>query len=230
MYTVNNKWREIMRDEYEKLYSGVIYDAIIFDLKYDKNFVVHNSIQNVTSTGTFFGRAFTCLGNKVESDKDIDDMVRIDMFKEFFKDSIQVIDTSSDTSVAHFGDISGKLAKKFGSSAVVVDGYTRDVDIISKDNYSVFCKGATPIDAYGRWQIVDYKCDIKLPAMNGGVVNLNSDDYIFADGDGVLVIHSEIVNDVKNLAKDRLKSEDKVRDEVNKTSDIVSLYHKIGRW
>ena len=66
--------------------------------------------------------------------------------------------------------------------------------------------------------------------MNGGVINLNSDDYIFADGDGVLVIHSEIVNDVKNLAKDRLKSEDKVRDEVKKTNDIVSLYHKIGRW
>ena len=90
-----------MRDEYEKLYSGVIYDAIIFDLNYDKNFVVHNSIQNITSKGTFFGRAFTCLGSKVESDDEIDDMVRIDMFKEFFDNSIQVIDTSSDLSLIH---------------------------------------------------------------------------------------------------------------------------------
>lgn len=219
-----------MREDYEKLYLGVVYDAIIFDLKYDREFVVDNTIQNITSTGTFFGRAFTCLGNEVETPDDIDDMVRIDMFKEFFNNSIQVIDTSSNTSVAHFGDISGKLAKKFGSSAVVVDGYTRDVDIISQDGYSVFCKGATPIDAYGKWQIVDYKCDIKLPSMNGGTIELNADDYIFADGDGVLVIHSEIVEDVKSLAQKRLKSEDHVRREVQKTNDIVSLYNRIGRW
>ena len=219
-----------MKKQYEQLYAGVIYDALIFDIEYDKKFVVDNSIQNLTSTGTYFGRAFTCLGNKVNDPGEIDDMVRIDMFKEFFNNSIQVIDTSSDTSVAHFGDISGKLARKFGSDAVVVDGYTRDVDIISKDGYSVFCKGATPIDAYGKWQIVDYKCDVKLPAMGGGFIELNSEDYIFADGDGVLVIHSDVVKEALKLAKVRLDSEDKVRREVQKTNDIVSLYHKIGRW
>jgi len=219
-----------MIEDFEKLYAGVIYDAIIFDIKYDKNFVVDKNIQNITSSGTFFGRAFTCLGQEVESEKDVNDLVRIEMFKEFFENSIQVIDTSSDKSVAHFGDISGKLAKKFGSKAVVVDGYTRDVDIIKQDKFSVFCKGATPIDAYKKWQIVDYKCDIKLPAMNKGFVRLNAEDYIFADGDGVLVIHKEIAQDVVRLATKRLHSENLVREEIKNTNDIMSLYKKIGRW
>ena len=42
------------------------------------------------------------------------------MFKEFFKGCFQVISTGGDDTVAHFGDISGLIAKKFGAIGVVI--------------------------------------------------------------------------------------------------------------
>ena len=123
---------------YEALYNGVIYDSLVFDLQYDKNFVVSHRIKNRTHRGTYFGQAFTCAGKKVEDLGDLDDTVRIKMFDHFYNGCIQVIDTDSDRSVAHFGDISGKLAKKFGAKCAVIDGYTRDAGIPQEDEYSVF--------------------------------------------------------------------------------------------
>ena len=43
---------EEMSRRYEKLYAGVIYDSIIFDLKHDKKFVVDLNINNKTHKGT----------------------------------------------------------------------------------------------------------------------------------------------------------------------------------
>ena len=221
---------EEMSRRYEKLYAGVIYDSIIFDLKHDKKFVVDLNINNKTHKGTYFGKAFTCLGQKVKDIHKIDDTVRIEMFKHFHDHCIQVIDTGGDKSVAHFGDISGKLAKKFGSKCVVTDGYTRDANIISNDKYSVFCSGITPIDAFEKWQIIDYQCNITLPAMNGGFVDISPEDYIFCDGDGVLVIHSEIAEQALIMAEKRSRNEEIVRSRLLETKDIQDLYDEIGRW
>ncbi len=219
-----------MTAEFEELYSGVIYDSLIFDLDYQKPFVVDLKIKNLTSQGTFCGKAFTCLGKKVSKTEEINDEVRIEMFNEFTEGCIQVIDTSSNNEVAHFGDISGKLARKFGAKCVVIDGLTRDLEILKKDDFPVFCKGVTPIDAYAKWQIVDYQCGITLPAMGGGFINVTPEDYIFCDGDGVLVIEGCLAEQVLELALKRKTNEEKVRDEISKTNDIKKLYDEVGRW
>jgi len=215
---------------YERLYNGVVYDSLVFDLQYDKNFVVSHRIKNRTHRGTYFGQAFTCSGKKVEDLGDLDDTVRIKMFDHFYDGCIQVIDTDSDRSVAHFGDISGKLAKKFGAKCAVIDGYTRDAGILQEDEYSVFCRNTTPIDAYERWQIVDFQCNIVLPAMNGGSITVTPNDFLFCDGDGVLVIENELVEDVLRLAEERNNREDLVRQEILSTNNIQALYDRIGRW
>tara|TARA_B100000123_G_scaffold189047_1_gene141045 strand:+ start:342 stop:1025 length:684 start_codon:yes stop_codon:yes gene_type:complete len=219
-----------LANRYERLYSGVIYDSMIFDLEYDKPFVVSHRIKNRTHSGTYFGQAFTCSGAKVNDISELDDTVRIKMFDHFYDGCIQVIDTGTDRTVAHFGDISGKLARKFGAKCAVIDGYTRDAYILAKDEYSVFCRNTTPIDAFERWQIVDYQCDIELPAMNGGTIKVTPNDFLFCDGDGVLVIENDIVMDVLNLAENRNIREDMVRKEILNTNDIQELYDRIGRW
>jgi regulator of RNase E activity RraA len=221
---------ESINERYERLYSGVIYDSLIFDIGFKGNFVVDYQIKDNTHCGVYFGKAFTCAGSKVLNPSMIDDTIRIKMFNDFFPNCIQVIDTGSDMSVAHFGDISGKLAKKFGAKCAVIDGLTRDASILSKDKYSVFCRGVTPIDAYERWQITDFQCNISLPAMNGGVINVTPDDYLFCDSDGVMVIKQELVTDVLRLAEDRNSKENKVREEIKSTNDIQGLYNRIGRW
>lgn len=215
---------------YESLYAGVIYDALVFDIGYKDPFVLDYEIKDRTYTGKYFGRAFTCLGQKVKKLEDIDDTVRIEMFKYFPNNCVQVIDTSGDRSVAHFGDISGKLAKKFGAKCAVIDGFTRDVDILKDDNYSVFCRNSTPIDAFERWQIVDFNCNVSMPSVSGCPVKVTPEDFLFCGSDGVIVVKGELVNEVLRLAEIRSEKEALVREEIKYTSDIQGLYDRIGRW
>ena len=214
------------------LYGGLVYDAMRFDLRLSKPFVLDSRIKpawRLPERHVLFGPALTCKGERVQAESHIDDRVRIHMFERFTPGCVQVIDTGGDETVAHFGDISGKLARKFGAVGVVVDGYTRDVRILEQDRFPVFCKGVQPIDAFGRWQIVAYDLPIAVAGPEGRVA-VDPGDYVFGDPDGVLIIPRASVEDVCRLAERRLATEDAVRRELRETNDIQELYERLGRW
>ncbi len=220
-----------LAQRFTKLYSGVVYDAMCFDIGYFAPFAVDMNIKPAWSLDNqvVFGPAFTCRGQPVQHEKDIDDSVRIEMFKAFTQGCVQVIDTANDASVAHFGDISGKIARKFGCVGAVVDGFTRDVRWLQRDGFPIFCRGVQPIDAFGKWQIVDYQVPITLNGINGRI-NVFPGDYIFGDPDGVLVIPKNIATEVCRYAETRLEREEMVRHRLAETDNIQGLYNEIGRW
>src|SRR5579859_203134 len=212
---------EILRQRFEKLYNGVIYDAMCFDIKYSRPFVVDKAIKpawKLQCGQVLFGHAFTCKGQLVHHEREINDRVRIEMFQEFTPGCIQVIDTGGDDTVAHFGDISGKIARKFGCLGAIVDGNTRDVRLLEDDGFPIFCRSVLPIDAYGKWQIVAYQTAIFLSTAQGQIV-VSPNDYIYADADGVLVIPSALGEEVCALAEARLTRENLVRESLKNTSD-----------
>jgi|TARA_B110000114_G_scaffold178053_1_gene210588 4-hydroxy-4-methyl-2-oxoglutarate aldolase len=230
MYQLNSKDIKL----FSKLYAGVIYDALVFDLNYKKPFLLDSCIKKVSGNKkNYIGPAFTCTGKTVKKTSEIKDHIRIEMFKEFFKGCFQVISTGGDDTVAHFGDISGLIAKKFGAIGVVMDGNTRDIDLLKKNNFPVFCKDIFPVDAYGSWQIIDYGKPIIMKGKKGSV-QVNQGDIIFADSDAVICIHKNIAKQVLKLSLTRLKRENMIRKEIKKISlkpkNIHKMYKKIGRW
>lgn len=221
-----------LKERYEKLYSGIVYDAMCFDIKYPQPFVLNEKIKPVWKlphNKVLFGHAFTCKGQLVFDEKGINDTVRIEMFKYFTEGCIQVIDTGRDDTVAHFGDISGKIAKKFGCSGAVIDGNTRDIKYIEEDQFLLFCRNIQPVDAYGKWQIIEYQTTVLMSGINGEVA-VSPNDYIFGDPDGVIVIPEHLGEKVCELAEIRLKKENKVRQQLKETSDMQKMYDEIGRW
>lgn len=103
-------------ERYKKLYAGVIYDALSFDLKVKKNFLVCQSVKPAWDfEDVLFGPAFTCKGERVLDESHIDDTVRLKMFQKFYDGCVQVISSGGYREVAEFGDISGKIARKFGA-------------------------------------------------------------------------------------------------------------------
>lgn len=221
-----------LKTRFEKLYCGIIYDAMNFDLKYSKPFVVDKGIKpawKLHNGQVLFGHVFTCRGQAVFHEDEIDDNIRIKMFRDFTEGCVQVIDTGEDETVAHFGDISGKIARKFGCVGAVIDGHTRDVGLLEQDQFPVFCRSILPIDAFGKWQIVEYQCDILLGGVQGRIVLLPN-DYIFGDSDGLLVIPASLVEEVCELAEKRLNRENRIRERLKTCSDIQQLYDEIGRW
>lgn len=221
-----------LHERFRRLYLGVVYDALRFDLNEREPFVVHREIKPIyplRAEEVVCGPAFTCRGERVLDPAHLDDAVRIRMFQGFTPGCVQVIDTGNDDAVAHFGDISGKLARKFGAVGAVIDGYSRDARIIEQDRFPVFCRGTQPTDAYGKWQIVEYQVPVQLSGPEGRV-RVNPGDWLYGDPDGVIVIRAAQVAEVCRLAEVRVERENRVRHELRESTDIQALYDRVGRW
>ena len=222
--------KEQLIERYKNLYCGVVFDAMTFDLKVRYNFMIAKAVKPCWNfKDVLFGPAFTCKGERVLDPSHIDDTVRIKMFQKFYKGCVQVISSGGYRDVAEFGDISGKIARKFGAAGAVVDAPTRDVKLIEQDRFMLFSDGVQCTDAYEKWQITEFEVPITMPGIHG-TVEIYPGDYIFGDPDGVLVIRKEDVEKVLEKAEIRLKSENTVREEINKTNDIQELYDRVGRW
>jgi 4-hydroxy-4-methyl-2-oxoglutarate aldolase len=221
-----------LRERFERLYAGIVYDAMAFDLRHPHPFVVHHAIKPswaMHAHPVMFGPAFTCKGERVRDAAHIDDTVRLHMFGSFTPGCVQVIDTDGDSSVAHFGDISGKFARRAGAVGAVVDGFTRDARQLEEDRFPVFCRGIHPIDAFGRWQIVAYQVPVMLDGIEGKVP-VHPGDFVFGDPDGVLIIPEAIAEPVCTAAEQRLAREDEVRQRLACDTDVLTLYQEVGRW
>jgi 4-hydroxy-4-methyl-2-oxoglutarate aldolase len=221
---------EDLRERFGNLYSGLIYDAMRHDIQYAGNFVAHRAIKPLSpEVSHIFGPAFTCTGRRVSAEDSINESVRLGMFQSFTQGCIQVIDSGNDDTVAHFGDISGRIARKFGSNGAVVDGYTRDARLLNQDEFPTFCRGIQPIDAYGRWQITEYQVDISLSANEGSIL-VSPGDFVYGDPDGVLIIPRHLAAEVCSLAEKRFATERLIRDKIRDYSDIQLLNDEVGRW
>jgi len=214
----------------ERLYCGVIYDAMTFDLKFEKPFLLRKEVKPAWPfKGVLFGPAFTCKGERVSDQSHIDDTVRIKMFKKFYPGCVQMISSGGYREVAQFGDISGKIARKFGAVGAVIDAPTRDVKWIEEDGFVLFADGVQCVDAYAKWQITEFEIPIVMPGIQGDV-EIAPGDCVFGDADGVIVIPRRLASDVLSLATRRMERENIVREEIYKTNEIQDLYDKVGRW
>lgn len=220
-----------LQERYARLYGGLVYDAMAFDVGHRHPFVVHRDVANRWPLGdtVVCGPAFTCRGERVRDAAHVDDLVRIEMFRAFTPGCVQVIDTGGDDTVAHFGDISGRIARAHGAVGAVIDGYTRDVRLLERDAFPVFCRGVQPIDAFGRWQIVEYQRPVQLAGLEGPV-RIAPGDWIFADADGVMAIPESLTEDVCAFAEKRMAQEEAVRQRVSGAADVMAVYHEVGRW
>lgn len=215
---------------YKKLYSGVVYDTLTFDLKEKSCFLLDKAVKpGYKFDDVLFGPAFTCKGERVLDESHIDDTIRLKMFQSFYEGCVQVISSGGYRDVAEFGDISGKIARKFGAVGAVLDAPTRDIKIIKEDEFRIFCDGVQPTDAYGKWQITEFEVPITMPGIHGDVW-VRPGDYVFGDPDGVMIIRKEIIEEVLDLAEKRLEKEDLIREEIKNTNDILELNERVGRW
>ena len=207
----------------ELFHAGVIYDSLVFDLNLKREFVLPLDIKPLNTNRVIVGKAFTCHGQDLFDYTPIRDYVRFEMLRHMKPNCIQVI-SGGKAEIARFGDISGILSRKHGAKAVIIDGYTRDYDLLT---IPVFCKGTSPKDAYGKWQIDSFNVPIWI-----GEVLINPWDYLHCSRDGIIVIPTEHVNAVIGFASARVERENSIRDKLykNPSVSIISMYEKYGRW
>jgi len=209
--------------KYKKLYTGLIHDAMTFDIKYEKPFVLPHQIRKGWDfKGNMFGQVFTVKGKKV---KKTNDSIRMDIFDNMPFNKILVLEANDDK-VAHFGDITGKLLKRNNYKGAIIDGYVRDIELIKKDKFKTYCRGYLPIDSYGTWQMDKSNVALKI-----GKVIINPNDYIFADDTAILLIPIEILDEVFKFARKRFEQEKIIRKYIfNKKIKPSKIKEEVGRW
>lgn len=220
-----SEYDKTLKQKYSDLYSGLIYDAMKFDLGMD-NFVIPKSAGPIVPSWSFkghaFGRAFTAVGEKTPQP---DETIIREMIDELEEGSVYVLQ-ANDNSRAHFGDITAKFMKRAGVEGAIIQGWTRDISMIEDDEFKLWCKGVQPQDSFDRWHITSYNETVVI-----GNIFIDPTDYIFADRDAVLVIPGGTALKIAELAHKRKEHEDKIRSILTTTNmSAKEIKEEIGRW
>lgn len=133
------------------------------------------------------------------------------------KGHVLVIDGQGERNTALWGAITTTAARLKGLAGVVIDGAIRDAGLIRRDKLPVFARAAVP-NAGG----AEYRGEIGVPIQCGGAV-VRPEDWIVTDEDGVVVVPSERMQEVLEVA-DRLRSvEREIHRRVQKGEDLGKL-------
>lgn len=210
---VSNKNNEIPED----VYLGAVYDALNLMVDDATKYVLN--IKPIAGYSKIVhGPAFTISGkncNKTDNYNEID-KIRYTMYKsELFKNKpiILLEKVNDNNSVAHFGDITCQVYQKLGAISLITDGVGRDIDLIKKLNFPVFCNAVNPIDAFEKWAYVDFQKPIFIENKN-----IYPGDYIFADSDGVIFIPQDMFPVFKIKLNEVLEKERNIRNFLKETT------------
>lgn len=223
-------------ERYQKLYAGLVYDALYYDCTYRNRFVLDRGIHAMGGPLPVVGPAFTCWGTRptafVQTQDEVEhlDSARFGIFESIMPGEVVVMDTDRDRTVAHFGDVTALMLKAAHAAGVVIDGYTRDTSRVHAVGFPVFARGSQPQDAYGKWGLLKCGGPIGIQTTGGSLVVIGPGDWIFGDADGVLVIPKRLAEEVCTLAEKRKECEDEIRAALHSGDTPSEVFQKFGRW
>jgi 4-hydroxy-4-methyl-2-oxoglutarate aldolase len=131
--------------------------------------------------------------------------------------------------VALYGELSATSARAHGAVGALIDNAARDSGLPIEMGFPVFCRGRNPIEAFGRWMMVDDQ----VPALtSGGLCNAVQGypgDFIVGDLDGVLVIPKEKTLEVLEECERIIGIEDGARGEFARGDNPVEVFERRKR-
>ena len=208
-FEVNYDWQEIQA-RYLKLYAALVSDALEH-LGYHRQ-CMSSGIYPLTPS----------------RDTKVHD-IRLGMFKSMNQGVVQIRDTQGDISCGQFGEISATAAHAHGCVGAVIDGSTRDSNYLIDMGFPTFSRFRNPVEAFGRFMVVDYQIPIYVKGMDG-LLQVNPGDYIFGDNDGVVVVPFDLTIQVLELAEEWFASEAKSRQAMATGRDPFDVYEEFGRF
>ena len=93
--------------------------------------------------------------------------------------------------VALMGELSAQTLQARGVLGYVVDGGSRDTDLVLEQGFPVFCSFLTPSDIVERWIPDRYGEPVTI-----GSVTIRGGDYLLGDRDGVVIIPHALAEEV----------------------------------
>jgi regulator of RNase E activity RraA len=151
------------------------------------------------------------------------DEKQLDVFMSLGTDAVDgdllVIDMAGATDCSAWGQILTKIGIAKGVRGAVVDGTSRDIHDIDKVNFTVFARGRHPGTMRGRLDMES----VQKPIVCGGVT-VNPGDLIFGDGDGIVVIPTDRIEEVLSHAEEVVATDDGWSEKLDDGEDPHDLH------
>jgi regulator of RNase E activity RraA len=189
------------------------------------NFTLSSRFKPLIGDTFIQGKVFTILGKETKELSDHETLVQWTKFIDSIPSNYIAVCQSNSDKYAIMGDLSAETLKRNGVLGYIVDGGCRDISAIKKLNFPVFYFFNTPEDVVGRW--VPEK--LKEPIMISGV-EISTDDFIVADSDGIIVIPSIKIQEVKEKYNKIVNDENLVRTGIKKGLSSFESYIKYKKF
>jgi 4-hydroxy-4-methyl-2-oxoglutarate aldolase len=203
------------------LYTGAVADVLDAGGRRDQ--VLPPEIQPLTPTMKVAGPAFPGLGLPTDDITHNDTDKRLAMLESVQPGSVSVWACGGHGGSAHWGEIMSRSVMERGCVGAVVDGGLRDTDFVLELGFPVFSRFRSPASSIGRWDIVDWDCDIAI-----GRTAIRPGDWVFGDVDGVVVIPGDIVEDVVAASEEKAAKEALMRADLERGDRITDVFGRHG--
>ena len=127
--------------------------------------------------------------------------------------------------IALMGELSAQTLQARGVLGYVVDGGSRDTELVLAQGFPVFCAFLTPADIVERWMPERYGEPIVI-----GEATIATGDWLLGDRDGVVIIPGALVEDVVTRAEAVVATESEMRRALIGGMDPVAAYNKFGKF
>ena len=127
--------------------------------------------------------------------------------------------------VALMGELSAHTLKARGILGFVVDGGSRDTELVVEQGFPVFCAFLTPSDVVARWVPDRFGEPVTI-----GAVTVATGDYVLGDRDGVVVVPAAIAGEVIARTEEVVATESDMRRALIDGMDPVAAYNKYGKF
>ncbi|MFK7801672.1 MAG: RraA family protein [Anaerolineae bacterium] len=139
--------------------------------------------------------------------------------------SVICIASGADANVAVWGELMTAGAVARGHEAALIDGGTRDAELICKDTeFPVYSRSVVPSSSIGRLMTIARDIPVEI----GGVI-VNPGDYIVGDEDGVVAIPAAHVKEIIAFAEDAESVEAEMAKFIAEVGSMRAAIDKFGR-
>ncbi len=223
----NGNELERICERYRRCYAGLVYD-VLEHLGYPNQALSHE-LMPLMPDMKLAGPAFTVKGTTTTERNEAVRYRRLEMIKQMRRPCVEVRDRSTPYPVALYGELSATSAAAHGAVGALVDGGTRDSGKMIEMGFPVFARYRSPVEAFGRWAILECQVPILLSGETADSVTVHPGDFIFGDYDGVLVIPKSLTLDVLVECERVMGIEDCAREEFARGEDPVKVFERYKR-
>ena len=206
-----------------RMYTGAVHD-VLRGMGYE-NIVLPHAIKSVDPTVKVAGPVWTVSGH-IDRTKTRDETLLgwCTLLSKAPRGHV-IVCQPHNHEVALMGELSAQTLASRGVLGFVVDGGSRDTELVIQQRFPVFCAFLTPSDIVRRWVPDAYGATIDIAG-----VTIATGDYLLGDRDGVVIIPRAIAEEVVSKTDEVVATESNLRKALIGGMDPVDAFLTYGKF